>query len=527
MFAAMAAVALAGAACAANGAPPNVRVQEGGGLVAQVVDSLNDAGRAPSVAVDKDGNPAVAYILLSAPLKKGQIPPPVIAGQPQPPAVILAIHTQGAWLRFSVTKQSLAPAKGEAEGLTFKDGSPVPGLHTAVAVDGQGNHHVAWDSAAGLFYSEDSSGTFGDPQKVVDGQTFGVSLAVGPAGDPVIAFYRGSSVEVARRSGTSWVTQSVASLRGAGGADGRATAIQIGKDGTTFVAFGDGSSTEVASRSGSGKGSWSTATVSGPGGFGVSLALDGDGKGHVAYYDSGGGVHLATGSGSSWQVADVASTAPATGGGGDARWTTGTGVDGKGGEYVTWADTKQNRVQLASGQGGQLATVPVPDSLAGVTPSLAVGSDPASLALAWYDSANGNLQVATPAASGLALAFSPPPQPTGTPAPAPSASCSPNGTTIKVVAKGIAFDTNCLAAPAGKSFTVDFDNQDPATPHNVDIYSASPASGGKHLGGAKDASDVVLGVATATYQVSPLKKGTYFFQCDIHPANMFGTFVVA
>ena len=34
------------------------------------------------------------------------------------------------------------------------------------------------------------------------------------------------------------------------------------------------------------------------------------------------------------------------------------------------------------------------------------------------------------------------------------------------------------------------------------------------------------GVKTTTYQVSALKPGTYYFQCDIHPTAMFGTFIV-
>ena len=47
---------------------------------------------------------------------------------------------------------------------------------------------------------------------------------------------------------------------------------------------------------------------------------------------------------------------------------------------------------------------------------------------------------------------------------------------VKLVAKGIAFDPRCLAAPAGASFTIDFDNEDPATAHNVHVFSANPAA---------------------------------------------------
>jgi plastocyanin len=94
---------------------------------------------------------------------------------------------------------------------------------------------------------------------------------------------------------------------------------------------------------------------------------------------------------------------------------------------------------------------------------------------------------------------------------------------LKVVAKGFAFDPTCLAAPAGKSVSIEFDNQDPSVPHNVDIYDKQ---GGKHLAGATDAGDFVTGVGSTTYKVEALPKGTYFYQCDLHPQQMTGTFVV-
>jgi plastocyanin len=105
----------------------------------------------------------------------------------------------------------------------------------------------------------------------------------------------------------------------------------------------------------------------------------------------------------------------------------------------------------------------------------------------------------------------------------PPAPCSPSGSTLQLVARGIAFDKDCLAAPAGTAFTIAFDNQDAGIPHNVDILSGP---GGTHLGGANGPSDVITGVDQATYEVSALDPGTYYFQCDIHP-NMHGTFVVA
>ncbi|MDP9341433.1 MAG: cytochrome c oxidase subunit II [Actinomycetota bacterium] len=104
--------------------------------------------------------------------------------------------------------------------------------------------------------------------------------------------------------------------------------------------------------------------------------------------------------------------------------------------------------------------------------------------------------------------------------------CSPAGTSLEVTAKNTAFDTKCLAAPANQAFTIKFDNQDVGVPHNVAIYTKDPTQGGTLLGGATSTTDTITGPATTTYQVKALQAGTYLFRCDVHPAAMFGTFVV-
>jgi nitrite reductase (NO-forming) len=101
-----------------------------------------------------------------------------------------------------------------------------------------------------------------------------------------------------------------------------------------------------------------------------------------------------------------------------------------------------------------------------------------------------------------------------------TAACTPSGTSLKIAAKNTAFDTNCLAAPAGKAFTIEFDNQDPGIPHNVSIYTDSSASSPLFTG------EMVIGPGKTTYKVGPLDAGTYFFRCDVHPTTMTGTFVV-
>ncbi|MFL5798088.1 MAG: cupredoxin domain-containing protein [Actinomycetota bacterium] len=101
-----------------------------------------------------------------------------------------------------------------------------------------------------------------------------------------------------------------------------------------------------------------------------------------------------------------------------------------------------------------------------------------------------------------------------------TATCSPSGTSLSITAKNIQFDTDCLAAPAGKAFTIALDNQDPGTPHNLSIYSDPGMTQALFKG------PIFSGVKTETYGVHPLQAGTYHFHCDVHP-SMDGTFVVA
>src|SRR4051812_49871545 len=46
--------------------------------------------------------------------------------------------------------------------------------------------------------------------------------------------------------------------------------------------------------------------------------------------------------------------------------------------------------------------------------------------------------------------------------------CSPSGTSLALTAEGHKFDKDCLAVPAGESFTIRFDNRD-TDRHNVAI----------------------------------------------------------
>lgn len=106
------------------------------------------------------------------------------------------------------------------------------------------------------------------------------------------------------------------------------------------------------------------------------------------------------------------------------------------------------------------------------------------------------------------------------PSAAPSTSCSPAGDVLHVSANHIAFDTDCLAAPAGTVFTIVFDNKDRGIPHDVAIFTDPSATRALFTGA------IIVGPKTVTYRVTALPPGTYFFHCNVHPFQMHGTFVV-
>jgi cytochrome c oxidase subunit 2 len=101
-----------------------------------------------------------------------------------------------------------------------------------------------------------------------------------------------------------------------------------------------------------------------------------------------------------------------------------------------------------------------------------------------------------------------------------AASCSPNGASLSVTAKSIHFSSTCLAAPAGKPFTITFTNTDSGVPHNIAIYSSQAATKVLFRG------QLITGPKTVTYHVPALPAGTYYFRCDVHPTAMHGTFIV-
>jgi plastocyanin len=90
-----------------------------------------------------------------------------------------------------------------------------------------------------------------------------------------------------------------------------------------------------------------------------------------------------------------------------------------------------------------------------------------------------------------------------------------------IVAKGLAFQPSDLTVPGGGQITIHFDNQDPSTPHNIEVFNGDDASAPSLFKG-----DLVTGPAVKDYTFAAPPPGTYFFHCDIHPDQMKGTLTV-
>lgn len=147
--------------------------------------------------------------------------------------------------------------------------------------------------------------------------------------------------------------------------------------------------------------------------------------------------------------------------------------------------------------------------------SLTLAACAASAAPGWTFAPPTPAPSATPVASSQPTAAA-----TEAPTTGPTAAASDGtagGTVVQVSALNIAFEQSQISAPANTPFTIQFDNKDASTPHDIAIKDAS--------GNQVFKGSVITGPAQTDYEVPALPAGTYQFVCTIHP-SMVGTLTV-
>lgn len=108
----------------------------------------------------------------------------------------------------------------------------------------------------------------------------------------------------------------------------------------------------------------------------------------------------------------------------------------------------------------------------------------------------------------------------GAPPPGGGGGDAPSGE-VTVVGTDNKFDVKTIEAKAGEEFTVTFKNEG-KNPHNLEFLDKK---GGKELV-AGATGEILSAGESETLTFTPPGAGTYYFQCIVHPNDMFGDFVV-
>jgi plastocyanin len=469
-------------------------------FVPLVVDAAGLSGAGVSLATDAEGNPHLSYLTL--PDEEAEEDPAEDPLAPTLPAVIHAHFTDNLWTRDPVAEEQ----------------EVFEGSETAIVVDADGIHHVAWTAGGSVFYSSNAAGEFAEePQAVGGTDPVGLSIAADQNGAPMIAFVEEQTeaegpaalVRVATLDGQQWAVETAAE---ASPGEPISTAIGVAGDGV-LVAYGSEGATQVARQTGA---RWTSETVDENGGLGLSMDVDADGIAHLSYFDDAGTVEHTHQAGEGWEppspVGEGATTSP-----------TSIAVGDDGVHHIVWQTDEG--IAYASNAEGDFAEQEFPPAVeGGVRPRAGAGPE-GTVYVAWSDPEDGELRMALRSDEEPLLAM---PSPESTGAGAPVAACQPEGETLPIVAPQGAvtdgFDKDCLAVEAGQPYTIDFDNQDPGQLHNVNVYTEE---GGEPLLMPPN-EGTITGPDQMTYEGDPIDEaGEYWFQCDVHPATMVGTFVVA
>jgi plastocyanin len=203
---------------------------------------------------------------------------------------------------------------------------------------------------------------------------------------------------------------------------------------------------------------------------------------------------------------------------------TGIALGSEGSVGLTWWDADEG-VLFATGDQGSLKPVETGTSTVdGAFPTITVNEDGSVTYLAWYATTEADLLVGGYGDFEDVPFAEPSPTPTGPitqPSP-PATECTPvRDGFVTVVAQGIAFtEGDCIQATAGEAFTIEFDNRDEATQHNIEIFAGEEPTGDTVFSG-----DLVTGPNQVEFDAPALDAGTHAFNCVVHP-TMVGSIEV-
>jgi plastocyanin len=526
------ALAVVAAACAE---PPSPSISLGSGVrfLPSVADSLNDAGRYPSAVTNADGLPVIAYFSFEEKLEPGGVPITRPVTAPTIPGVMLAtVSQQGYWTRGAIAIQAQIPNVTIAFNPAFEEsvGKLKPDNVTGLDMVADGDtYHAVWGADNGVWYATGSLDPAATTQATVTQVTkdpgFGPSIGV-VGGQPLIAFTTSTSsaakVEIATPNGNTWSVDEIAE---AGGCNTCRTAV-IPQDAGPAVAYSDGGN-GVSVATNDGENGWVSFDVQGAGG-GQGLSGTATDNGIALTYYDGTGVTLATGSASGpFQTSSIGDVADGSATQGGANTSIASGSDGV--VSVAWLDASKGIV-FSTGKPDALKAVDTGTSTAdGAYPSVALTGDGSVSYLAWYATTEADLLVGgygefkevpfaavSPTPTGPVSTPAPPTGPSGG-----ACASQVQGGKVTVVAQGIQFtEGDCIQAEPNQAFTIEFDNKDSGTQHNIEIFSGSETTGQPVFSG-----DLVTGPNTASYDVPALDAGTHAFNCVVHP-TMTGTIQV-
>ncbi len=329
------------------------------------VDTLGNVGIMPSLAVDASGRSHVSY----------------------------GDGTAGA-LKYAAEGEDLAWTV-EVVDASVSVADPGGQISSSIQVDASGVPSIAYNSAGGdLMFARKNGGAWAIETADTEGSTRGVvSLAVDAQGNPAISYQDAGEgiLRFARRAGGSWSAEAVDPEPGAGGF----SSLAFDASGAPHIAYffsagpGDGRLRYAARRGAA----WSIETLADPpgwdAGWAPSIAVDGAGVPHIAYWASGeGALGYVVKSGSTW-VHDVVD-GPAFGA--DAAVPGRLTIEASGAPSIAYfvAPACDVRYAWKSSSGWRRQTF-ASDGELGLYPSHVPGTAASGPRIALYDEGRGDL----------------------------------------------------------------------------------------------------------------------------------------